>query len=153
MRRLSVFAAAVVCVGLTCGEAAAQFRSLQPVPGGFVFRGPRTSGVLIPSALLNRQAFFSPLVGTPFVNTNVFVNPLGVSTFSNFGRTVVPFYAGPYHTIYFDAIANTYRYTSGYLNTPTVNLNVYANPYLTNPYLTNPYLYGNPYLANPYLFP
>jgi hypothetical protein len=32
---------------------------------------------------------------------------------------VRPYVMAPYHSVYFDPFANTYRYSTGYLNTPS----------------------------------
>jgi len=143
-KMIALLAAGISTVAFA-GQAQAQVRagSLKPVPGFY-----------------GRPAWVSPYVGTPFYNSNVLVTPFGTTTVTNFGTTARPVYSGPYHTVYFDSLANTYRYTTGSLNTPnvstilTVDPSLYASPYLYgNPYVGNPYLYGNPYLMSPYLYP
>src|SRR5262249_50544651 len=145
MRRVALLAAVVGA--LFAGESQAQVRTstLKPIPG---IQGP--------------PRYVSPYVGTPFFNSTTLYGPLTTTTVNSFGTTARPIYSGPYHSIYFDSLANTYRYGPGYTNTPNVNYtysvspnlytNPYVNPYLySNPYLTNPYLYANPYLTNPFL--
>jgi hypothetical protein len=147
MRKTIALLAAGISTLMFAGESQAQVR-----PSGFK---------LVPG-YQGTPRWVSPYVGTPFYNSTTFVTPYGSANLTNFGTTARPVYSGPYHTIYFDSQANTYRYTSGYMNTPnvsstlTVNPNLYASPYLSpylygNPYLSSPYLYGNPYLGNPYL--
>ena len=144
MRKMIALLAAGASALVFAGESHAQVRTsvFKPVPG---FPG--------------RPAYVSPYLGTPYYNSNTIVTPFGVTTLNTLGTTAQPVYSGPYHSIYFDQFANTYRYTSGYLNTPNVSSSLsispllYQSPYIANPYLSNPYLYGNPYLANPYLYP
>jgi hypothetical protein len=66
-----------------------------------------------------------------------YVSPYGYSSYYNYGAYPVPYYGyqpyynsgtyirpyvmAPYHSIYFDPFANTYRYSSGYLNSPRYN--------------------------------
>jgi len=145
MRKVMTLLAAGISMAFCAGQADAQVRisGFKAVPGVY-----------------GRPAWVSPYLGTPYYTTNTVLTPYGAATVASVGTTAQPLYSGPYHSIYFDSLANTYRYTSGYLNTPNVsstlsvyNPSLYANPYLTNPYLGNPYLYANPYLVNPYLYP
>ena len=71
--------------------------------------------------------------GPPLAGSTVYSSPYGYQTYSNYaispgpygyaysssGTSIRPYYSGPYHSIYWDPFANTYRYTGGYLNTPS----------------------------------
>jgi hypothetical protein len=151
MRTLVAYLLAGLSGAILVGETQAQVRStFKPVPG-----------------LYGRPAYVSPYLGTPFYNSNTLVTPYGAANLTRFGTTARPVYSGPFHTIYFDSLSNTYRYTNGYNRLPNVTTSLtvspFINPYPTyptypyvNPYLSNPYLSGNPYLVNPvnpYVFP
>lgn len=82
--------------------------------------------------------------GPPVYGQSTFTSPYGYRTFSNYGiqygyygpqayratgTAVRPYSVGPFHSVYFDPFANTYRYTTGYGNTPTYRYRISGYPY------------------------
>ena len=98
--------------------------------------------------LYNRGYYVTPApyyYGPPVYTSNTFVSPYGYRSYSNsgivpgpfgynavhsYGTSVRPVVTGPFHSIYWDPLSNTYRYTSGYTNTPNYSYySAYPYPY------------------------
>ena len=73
-------------------------------------------------------AYASPYGYRTFSNYGVYPGPFGYNSYYNTGTVARPYVNGPFHSVYWDPFANTYRYTTGYLNTPVYSYGAY-NPY------------------------
>jgi hypothetical protein len=51
-------------------------------------------------------------------NTYVTPAPWGSTVYRSYYNRARPLYSGPMHSVYFDPITGTYRYDTGYLNSP-----------------------------------
>jgi len=114
--------AAILGVAVLAPPASAQFRprlysrsySVMPAP---YYYGPP---VYAYSAYVNPYGYRS------YSAYGVAPGLYGPTAFQSAGTSVSPYAAGPYHSVYWDPFSNTYRYTSGYLDTPTYS---YYSPY------------------------
>ncbi len=92
-----------------------------------------------PPGFYSGGAFVTPFTPTPFAigpttsGFNYYSSPYGYKTFNSYnytptpwgwsgyqtqGTIVRPIVNAPYHSVYWDPFANTYRYSTGYRNTP-----------------------------------
>jgi hypothetical protein len=118
-------------------SAALPSESRAQYPLGYYSSGYGVSPYVYPPAYRAYSSYVSPYGYRAFSNVTAYPGPFGYNTAYNTGTFVRPYVSGPLHSVYWDPFGNTYRYTSGYLNTPT---------YLYGGYGVNPY-------ANPYVYP
>jgi len=152
MRYLSILLLGLGVTAALPSESRAQ-------PLGFYSSGYRYGvNPYVPPTYRAYSSFASPYGYRTFSSYTAYPTPFGYNTAYNTGTAVRPYVSGPFHSVYFDPFANTYRYTSGYLNTPTVAYGAYGlNPYLpfantyTSGYLNTPTVVYGAYGLNPYL--
>src|SRR5207248_559089 len=92
----------------------------------FIYRG---YGV-VPSPYPGNYGF-STYYASPFgyrsmYSAGTYPTPFGYQSYYQYDNRVQPYYTGPYHSVIFDPVANTYRYGPGYANTPNY---VYSYPF------------------------
>lgn len=63
--------------------------------------------------------YSSPYGYRTFNNYNYTATPWGWSGYQTQGTYIRPYVNAPTHSVYWDPFANTYRYATGYTNTPS----------------------------------
>jgi len=95
---------------------------------GYYYRGNFVNPYVAPPAYGGYAAYVSPYGYRTFSNYGAYPGPYGYNSYYNTGTFDRPYVSGPFHSVYWNPFANTYQYTTGYLNTPTYAYGVY-NPY------------------------
>ena len=101
---------------------------------------PSVSSAAPPGFYSNKTVVtpYSPVTpfatGPTIAGYNAYASPYGFRTVNNYSYTPTPFgwagyntvnsyaqpyYAGPYHSVYWNPYLNNYQFSTGYLNTPT----------------------------------
>jgi hypothetical protein len=115
MRHLLTSLIAGIALVLCAGESQAQY------PSGLYSRGYWTAPTpYYPGPpVYGYSAFASPYGYQTYSSYKVLPGPFGYNATYSTGTSVQPYVNSPYHSIYWDPFANSYRYSSGYLNTPS----------------------------------
>ncbi len=104
--------ALIIGLGMLAASASVQAAPPGFYQGGTVVSpfGPTVSGF---------NSFQSPYGYRTFNNYSYSQTPWGWSGYQSQGTYVRPYSVGPVHSVYWDPFANTYRYGTGRLNTPS----------------------------------
>jgi len=122
MRYLTIALIAALALALVPSESQAQYRyfnrnyAVTPVP---YYYGPPA---------FSSSTFVSPYGYRSYYNTGVVPGPFGYNAVYSSGTAMTPYVAGPYHSVYFNPITNTYQYMGSPLNTPNYSYG-FSNPY------------------------
>ena len=79
--------------------------------------------------VFNSTGVVTPYGYRAYSNTGIYPGPFGYNAYYSYGTTISPYVARPYHSIYWDPFSNSYRYTSGALNTPNYYYSYSAYPF------------------------
>ena len=115
----------------------------------FVYRNTYVAPTPIPGNYSFSASYGNPYGSQAVVTSGVYPTPYGgYNAYYSATTAVRPAYMGPYASVIWDPAALTYRYTSGYANTPnySYSLSPAAVP-------TYGYLSGYPVLNNGFYFP
>ena len=99
----------------TASESQAQFRP------GFVYRNYYSSPMpyYYSPPMVNSFVYSSPYGYQSYYSSGVIPTWYGSTVYSTSGTNIRPFVMAPFHSVYWDPYANTYRYSGGYLNSPS----------------------------------
>jgi hypothetical protein len=117
MRAYLISLAAGLALCLAPSLASAQYFSY----GGWTTPTP----YFVPRPFSHTTTFTSPYGYRSAYTTGVYPTPYGSNTFWYQRSQIRPLYTGPYHSIYVDPFTMSYRYGTGFRNTPRYDWRFY----------------------------